>query len=334
MKVKYLGEIVRRRRKMLGLSQEQVCDGLCTPMTLSRFESGRQTPSRDCVEAILQRLGLPDDLYYAQLTREESQLVSLRKEARASSSQFEKTFGENRQQARMNALEKLRNLERCVKEDDHINQQFILKTRVTLEVYPPQQQLEMLMKAIRLTSPRFNPDEIGNCLYCKNEVAIINQIAIRYALCGQRGKAIDIYSQLLKLVQKNAPNRDRLTLIAYNYALHLASEKRWEEALEISALGRQACIMQGNYRVIPGFLHIEAECYYFMEKLNRSLELYRSAYHIYGAVMDTRNQEVLITDVKDRFNLAWGYHPEDTAASCPEPEPDPWARPVRHRPAR
>ena len=78
MEIKYLGEVVREQRKLLGLRQELVCEGLCTPMTLSRFESGRQTPSRDCVVAILQRLGLPDDQYYAQLTKEETQLSRLK----------------------------------------------------------------------------------------------------------------------------------------------------------------------------------------------------------------------------------------------------------------
>ena len=303
MKVKYLGEIVRQQRKMLGVSQELVCEGLCTPMTLSRFESGRQTPSRDCVVAILQRLGLPDDRYYAQLTSEESQLVRLGKEVLACCSQFEQAFGEDRRQARMNALEKLRDLERCVKEDDRINQQFILRMRVTLETHPPRKQLEMLMEAIRLTSPRFDPDEISRCLYCTNELVIINKIAIRYASCGQRGKAIDIYEQLLKLVLKRAPDQDCLYLITYNYARYLASEKRFEDALAVAELCRQVSIKQGNYCVFPGFLHIEAECYYFMGEFTRSMELYRSAYHIYGAIMDTKNQEVLKIDAKKRFNL-------------------------------
>lgn len=303
MRVKYLGETVRQQRKLLGVPQELVCEGLCTAMTLSRFENGRQTPSRDCVVAILQRLGLPDDRYYAQLTKTETQLIRLRKEALAYSSQFEQTLGADRQKARRKALEKLHTLERRIKADDHINHQFILGTKVTLEEHPIQKQLEMLMEAIRLTSPRFNPDELGSCLYCTNEVAIINQIAIRYALCGQRRKAIDIYGQLLKLVLKRTSDYTYLPLIAHNYALHLALEKRWEEAVEISNLGRQACIRQGYYRVLPGFLHIEADCYYFMGARARSEEIYRSAYYIYGAISDVRNQEALKTDVKERFNL-------------------------------
>ncbi|MBD5155381.1 MAG: helix-turn-helix domain-containing protein [Oscillibacter sp.] len=305
MEIMYLGEAVRQRRKSLGLTLEIVCEGLCTIMTLSRFEKGRQTPSRDCVVAILQRLGLPDDRYCAQLTQAEALLTHLRTEINAYCSQFEQTIGEEQQQARKSALEKLRDLERCVKKDDRINQQFILGMRATLEPYPPQEQLEMLMKAIRLTVPRFDPEEISNCLYCRTEVVIINQIAIRYFLCGQQREAINIYEQLLKLILKRDPDHNCLHLITYNYALYLALENRFEEALDISALGREVCIKQGNYSTLPGFLHIEAGCYYYMGESSRSISLHRSAYHLYGAIMDTKNQEILKTDAKKRFNLTF-----------------------------
>lgn len=304
MKVKYLGEVVREQRKLLGVPQELVCEGLCTPMTLSRFESGRQTPSRDCVEAILQRLGLPDDRYYAQLTKAETQLVRLKKEVLAYSSQFEQAFGEERQQACINALEKLHDLERYVKEDDRINQQFILRMKVTLETCPPQKQLEMLMEAIRLTSPRFDLDELDKYLYCTNEVIIINKIAIRHDSCGQRRKAIDIYEQLLKLVLKRAaPDDNCLHLIAHNYAQYLVLERRLDKALETAKIGREVCIKQGKYYLLPGFLHIEARCYYLMGEINRSEELYRSAYHIYGAIMDTNHQETLKISAEKCFDL-------------------------------
>lgn len=304
MKVMYLGEVVRQRRKTLGVSMEQVCEGLCTAMTLSRFENGRQTPSWDSVAAILQRLGLPDGRYYAQLTRVETKLILLRKKTLAYCKQFEQTQGEVQQQARMKALELLCELERCIKEDDHINQQFILRLRVLLETHSSSEQLAMLMEAIRLTSPRFDLENLSSCLYCSEEVMTISQIAIYYVCHGQRRKAIDIYGQLLKLLQKRMPEHEQLHLIAYNYALYLAAEKRLEEALEISAIGRQNCIRQGYYSMLPKFLHIEAECHYLMGKIGKSLELYKSAYHIYGATIDTKNQSTLKADM-ERFNLSF-----------------------------
>lgn len=305
MMIRYLGEVICQRRKELDVTQKMVCEGLCTPMTLSRFESGQQTPSWDCAAAILQRLGLPDDRYCVQLTKKEARLVLLRREVLACCNQFEQAPENERQQARVDALKKLRDLECCIRKDDRINQQFILRMRTTLETYSPEKQLETLMKAIRLTVPQFDPEELDRCLYSTAEVVIINKIAIRYSLCGQTRKAIDIYGQLLKLVRKRLPGHIHLPLLAFNYARCLAVENRLEEALEISALGRQFCIEQGNYAVLPGLLHVEAGCCYFMGDLDRSAELHRSTYYIYGAVMDTINQDILKSNAKARFDLTF-----------------------------
>lgn len=48
-----LGEYIRQRRLDLGLTQEQVCAGICESVTLSRVENGKQTPSRNRINAIL-----------------------------------------------------------------------------------------------------------------------------------------------------------------------------------------------------------------------------------------------------------------------------------------
>ena len=57
-----------------------VCAGICESVTLSRVENGKQTPSRNRINAILQRLGLPDDRYYALVTPEELEIEALKKE--------------------------------------------------------------------------------------------------------------------------------------------------------------------------------------------------------------------------------------------------------------
>ena len=57
MKNVFLGEYIKQRRLDLGLTQEQLCDGICEPVTLSRLENGKQTPSRNRINALLQRLG-------------------------------------------------------------------------------------------------------------------------------------------------------------------------------------------------------------------------------------------------------------------------------------
>ena len=42
MKEIFLGEFIKQRRLELGLTQEQLCEGICEPMTISRIENGRQ----------------------------------------------------------------------------------------------------------------------------------------------------------------------------------------------------------------------------------------------------------------------------------------------------
>ena len=117
-----LGEYIRQRRLDLGLTQEQVCAGICESVTLSRFENGKQTPSRNRINAILQRLGLPDDRYYALVTPEELEIEALKKEIVSC----------NALKCVEEGFDKISRLEKIAKPDDQITQQFILRSKVLL----------------------------------------------------------------------------------------------------------------------------------------------------------------------------------------------------------
>lgn len=120
MKNVFLGEYVKQRRLDLGLTQEQLCDGICEPMTLSRLENGKQTPSRNRINALLQRLGLPDDRYFALLSKNELEMEALQKEIVACNVTEKVPEG----------FEKLAQFEKLADPDDQIAQQFALRSRV------------------------------------------------------------------------------------------------------------------------------------------------------------------------------------------------------------
>ena len=80
MKEVYIGSIIRKRRQELGLTQEQLCRGICETVTLSRIENGKQTPSRSKLNALLQRLGMPGERYYALLSEQEMKISNLQTE--------------------------------------------------------------------------------------------------------------------------------------------------------------------------------------------------------------------------------------------------------------
>lgn len=52
-----LGAIIRNRREELGLTQEDLADGICSVPTLSRIENGERMPLTNIYEMLMQRLG-------------------------------------------------------------------------------------------------------------------------------------------------------------------------------------------------------------------------------------------------------------------------------------
>lgn len=216
MKNVFLGEYVKQRRLDLGLTQEQLCYGICEPMTLSRLENGKQTPSRNRINALLQRLGLPDDRYFALLSKNELEMEALQKEIVACNVTEKVPEG----------FEKLAQFEKLADPDDQIAQQFALRSRVLLGRldgrYTPLEQIDLLMQAIQLTVPRFDLESIESFLYTRDEITIINQIGLAYSDAGQNKKAAEIYYQLLKYVRKHFKETITsigvLPLVLYNYA--------------------------------------------------------------------------------------------------------------------
>lgn len=301
MKNFFLGEYIKQRRLDLGLTQEQLCDGICEPMTLSRLENGKQTPSRNRINALLQRLGLPDDRYFALLSKNELEMEALQKEIVACNAnhRVEESF------------ETLKKFEQIADHDDQIAQQFILRSKVLLgrldQRYTPQEQIDLLMQAIRLTVPRFDLESIESFLYTKDEITIINQIGLAYSDAGQNKKAAEIYYQLLKYVRKHFKETITsigvLPLVLYNYARVLDLCGRYEEGAALAKEGREACIQYGHYQVLPRCLEIEAECRHFMGDDEISKELYYQSYYLCKVIGYQIGLEVVKKEAKEYLNI-------------------------------
>lgn len=227
-----LGDYIRQRRQELNLTQEQVCAGICEPVTLSRFENGRQTPSRTRINAILQRLGLPDDRYYALVTPEELEIEALKKEIVACNALKHVNEG----------FDKISQLEKIVKPDDQITQQFILRSKVLLggldKRYSSDERIQMLMQAIQMTIPNFRLSKIEDYLYTLDEMKLVNQIGNAYSLAGDNEKAADIFYRLLQYMRRHlqemVTSNRMLPLVLYNFARSLDLLERYEESARVA----------------------------------------------------------------------------------------------------
>ena len=297
----FLGDYIKQKRLDLGLTQEQLCDGICEPMTLSRLENGKQTPGRNRINALLQRMGLPDDRYFALLSKNELEMEALQKEIVACNVTEQVAEG----------FEKLAQFEALAAPDDQIAQQFILSSKVLLGRldgrYMPREHIDMLMQAIRLTVPRFDLENIESFLYTKDEITIINQIGLAYSDDGQNKKAAEIYYQLLRYVRKHFKETitliGALPLVLYNYARVLDLCGRYEEGAELAQECRKACIQYGHYQELPRCLEIEAECRHFMGDEEISKELYYQSYYLCKVVEYQVGLEIVKKEAKEYLNL-------------------------------
>lgn len=307
----FLGEVIRRRRQDLRLTQAQLSEGICEQATISRFENGTQTPSRNRIKTLLQRLGLPDDRFYALLTNQEDQVRVLQKKMQDNAIEFELTTDEDRPLIWEKTMDIITKLEAIIDPDDVIVRQHILSVQATIGkmdgAYTTEEKIVLLMEAIRMTVPRLDLEDLRSFRYSTQEFMILNKIALTYAHMGQKRQAIDIYRQLLAYVEKNNTKLSgyaaQFSLIAHNYALQLSAEKRYEESAAIASQGYLTCVKQRYYQFLPDFLAIMGENYFFLGDREKSAKCYRQAYCLYEVTRDDRNRTIIAKEMKEYLGL-------------------------------
>lgn len=309
----FIGEIIRQKRQEAGLTQEELCHGVCDPSTLSRIETGKQAPSRNMANVLLQRLGQPHDRYYTFLTSSEAEAEALRTKIDSCAARFQQSLGDEKHQARLDALEHLAQLESLMEPEDNITRQYILAVRAALgEAEGPYRfevKLNMLLEAIRLTVPRFDSGTLDGRLYSIDETEIISQIAGTYSEAGQHEKAADIFNQLLTYVREHDQDMTHpsryLSPAALNYARELCMTGCCDKALEIADLGRKACLDYGYCQPLPDLLAVMAECRYTMGEREESRALYCQAYYLFKETGNANGLACVEAEGRKRFGPAF-----------------------------
>ena len=311
MQEMFLGEAIKKRRLELGLTQEQLCEGICEPITVSRLENGKQTPSRNRINALLERLDMPADRFYALLSKHELDIDALQRQITAYNVRFQKATAEEKPKIREQALKAHQELEAMIDADDNLSRQLILRSRVILGTengaYSLEDKKRMLSEAIRLTAPYFDVDDIGRGLYTTDEIKIINQLALAYSNAGEHLDAINIFTQLYRYIQKHFQNipltRAHLNMVAYNYARELSTVGQFRKAIEIAEAGQKVCLDYGHYHALPGLLGIQASCYHKLEEDEKSKDFYLQAYYLMKVIGDDSNLQILQRKAKKEIDL-------------------------------
>ena len=77
-----IGDVIRIRRKMLGLSQEKFCKGICDSRTVSRLERHLRKSQKEIVQQLFERLNLSTELCRTELVTDNQEAIEKYRELR------------------------------------------------------------------------------------------------------------------------------------------------------------------------------------------------------------------------------------------------------------
>lgn len=70
-----IDDVIRIRRKMLGMSQETLSQGICDSRTVSRLERHLRKPQKEIVQKLFERLNLSVELYRTELVTDSQEVI-------------------------------------------------------------------------------------------------------------------------------------------------------------------------------------------------------------------------------------------------------------------
>lgn len=245
------GEVIRRTRESLGMTQEELCEGICDVVTLSRIENGRNTPSRANFELLMERMGKSGKKYLPFIRSGDIRDHLLREE-------LEQLI---RIHAYEQVLYKLEELEEHLNMKDSVNSQYVLEMKTIAEVrigrISDLESRKRLERALEYTLESVQKIIDKNGHMSEYEITIICNIAMTYMQEQQYDHSIEILKILekyLDTVQSETLFRAK-RLVLSNFGHVLGRSGKFEEALEIQLKAAELVRKEDNAGSLTGLLY-------------------------------------------------------------------------------
>ncbi len=316
METVFLGEVIKSRRKELGLTQEQLCEGICEPITLSRLENGKQVPSFNRMKAIMERLDLPTKRAYVLLSQQEQEVNRTIDDILAEIARFRAAPPSERGMLRKSILKMHQHLEKIVDRDDCLSRQFLIFSGIVIGKesgpYTPTERKCMAMAGVHLTHAKFNFDKFEDSLaagvYNENELRLMNTYCVGLVGEGNHVRAVEILRAMLNYykthIRKNSDSIWLVTSALFNYANELNGLGQYSNALAAAEEGCKLCKESGRLYSLPKILVAKAEALFFLGKKEESLEIYTQAYYMMKAMSDNNYAEQTHAEIFRNFQIS------------------------------
>lgn len=229
------GNLIRARRKVLGLSQEELSEGICDPVSISRIECCKVAPKREIYRKLLERVGMTGSRFENVVQMEQPELMEL---AVRIGILLSHTKGEE-------AEPLIAELEQKMKHAGKFARQYLLNVKARAlydqKKITAEEHTAMQEEALYMTLPRVGLDKLAEWSFSRQEVNIIN--ALTYS-CETMEKVEEMIG-LLQMIRKQYETKP-FSLGHYvagyevtmrNLGNLLGNSERYEEAIEVANKG-------------------------------------------------------------------------------------------------
>ena len=299
-----IGNLIFKLRTAAGISQGELCKGICSVTTLSRIENDViQQGSVYHLEAFMQRLGRHIDYYFNTfLSYSDFMDKQMRDEVR--------TLRVNKRYREAEAL--LEKLEKKRSYKKGINLQFIKLSKA--DIYCDGHgynatHLEMLMEAWRITQKGRDVHDIEMARLTNYEIILLINIAINWCENREYEKGLQLFEKLRNNITNfyvdGAEKMRTYLLVLYNYSKYLGDigQSNINIILDIAEEGINLCIQYGNLRQLVGLVVNKAWALHEHGNKEKSVPYFAMAYYVSGLFGRTDNQKRTSEYVRERLGI-------------------------------
>lgn len=229
MAVYSMGSILKKCRETKGITQEELCYGICTPSALSKIEHGLREPTYVKFASLMERMSewpkaydvfIGDKGYVIQELQGEIRKLVFHGEFETANKVLDELEKELENFPNETIYHQFLQLERAICKS---------KGRIQKE------QIAELIKILKWTVPCFGDKPIYECFLSHQELTLINNIAIGYGENGELEKAIQLLSELKEYLESHyMGNRTKATMystVLLNQVKYLGLGMHYEKAL-------------------------------------------------------------------------------------------------------
>ena len=133
-----INDVIRNRRRMLGLSRAKLCNGICAEKTLVAIEGKKCNPQRQIVKELFERLGLPMQFQWAGIVTTDYEDILLK----------ESIVHCSRAGRHIKSLKLLKKLKEHLP-DNRVNKQWIERQEIIIQQYLNNNQYETVIDNLK-----------------------------------------------------------------------------------------------------------------------------------------------------------------------------------------